>query len=221
MSEGMSFAAINFSDPLSQDVFKYREKNVCNRWREVEYPMDQCTIKTMNNEYGSYIVSGQPQGALLVRASGNSYVKYWAANPPTFGSSYAGSGMPYPNEAVAYENTPNMGVVQTEGGNFTFRLIYPNSYYKNMGTVYVPPQVRFFYCDADGKKISKIFTVKLGNGIPFRSLTWPEQRNWNKGPMFYCNNNLPVRTQAQIIKETSYPAVNSQPKNFWGTKVPR
>jgi len=38
--------------------------------------------------------------------------------------------------------------------------------------------------------------------------------------MFYCNNNLPVRTQYQILVDSAYPTVNNVPKNFWGTMPP-
>ena len=222
MSQGNSFASINFSDPEAQSVFKYREQAVCDKWRESEYPMKDCLVKTLEDREGSsFIVKGTATGGILLRSGGDIYVKYWAANPPTFGSSYAGSGLPYPTEAVAYENSPNSGVIRCEGGSFTFKLAYPNSYYKNMGTVLVPPQVRLQYCDKDGKKLSKIYTVKLGNPIPFRTLTWPTQRNWNDGPLYYYNRHLPVRTQEQILANSAYPAENVMPKNFWGLRPPK
>ena len=221
MSEGMAFAAINFNDPLSREVFHKRDENVCSRWTQSDETLADCKVKLLQNMAGSFVVKGQAEGAVLVRTAGDAYIKYWAANPPTFGDSYPGSGLPYPNEQVAYENTPNSGVVKCDGGAFEFRLVYPNSYYKDMGTVYVPPQVRFHFADASGKKISKVYTVKLGEGIPFRSLTWSQQRDWNKGPLYYCNNNLPVRTQAQLLRQISYPSLNQMPSNFWGLKPPR
>lgn len=221
MSEGMAFAAINFNDPLSREVFHYRDENMCSKWKEVDEPLQDVKLKILKNMAGSFVIKGQYEDSILLRSSGDAYVKYWAANPPTYGDSYSGSGLPYPNPAVAYENSPNIGVIKCSGNEFEFRLVYPNSYYKNMGTVLVPPQVRFHFTDASGKKISKIHTLKLSEGIPFRTLTWPPQRDWNKGPLYYCNNNLPVRTQAQILRETSYPALNVTPNNFWGLKPPK
>jgi hypothetical protein len=219
MSEGTAFASINFNDPLSSEIFRKRETEVCSKWKETDEDLANCKIKLLQNMAGSFVVKGQAEGAVFLRTSGDSYLKYWAANPPTFGDSYAGSGLPYPNEVVAYENSPNVGVVKCNGGAFEFRLVYPNSYYKDMGTVYVPPQVKFHFVDSEGNKISKIYTVKLGEGIPFRTLTWPRQRN--NGPLYYCNNNLPVRTQAEILCQTAYPAVNREPSNFWGLKPPK
>ena len=41
---------------------------------------------------------------------------YWAAAPPTYGTSISGSGMPYPNPVVAFDITPNKGVVEFLSG---------------------------------------------------------------------------------------------------------
>jgi hypothetical protein len=67
---------------------------------------------------------------------------------------------------------------------------------------------------------SKIQKTNLGNGVPFRTLTWSTKRNWNNGSMFYDNNNLPVIDQYDILKNSKFPVVNIVPDNFWGAKPP-
>jgi hypothetical protein len=89
-----------------------------------------------------------------------------------------------------------------------------------MGTVYIEPNIRLILSDKNNKEIGEVQYVNLGEGIPFRTLTWPAQRNWNKGPEFYVNKDLPVRTQFQILVDSAYPSKNIMPKNFWGTMPP-
>ena len=69
-----------------------------------------------------------------------------------------------------------------------------------------------------------VHSIKLGNGAPFRSLTYPPQ---NKGdaarcsPNFYATGHkLPIRTQEQILVDSGYPETNKMPPNFWGLRPP-
>jgi hypothetical protein len=89
-----------------------------------------------------------------------------------------------------------------------------------MGTLYVPPQVTLVLINDMNVEISKIQKTNLGNGVPFRTLTWSTKRNWNNGSMFYDNNNLPVIDQYDILKNSKFPVVNIVPDNFWGAKPP-
>ena len=89
-----------------------------------------------------------------------------------------------------------------------------------MLNILVEPQVSFLICNGSGKAIGDTHVANLGNSIPFRTLTWPKKRDWNKGPLFYCNNNLPVRNQEQILRDSGYPAINKEPSNFWGLIPP-
>ena len=83
-----------------------------------------------------------------------------------------------------------------------------------MGTKLIPPQVKIIFCDKNKVPISDIYVIQVGNGIPYRSLTWPQKRNWLNGAMFYCNNNLPVRDQQTILKNSAYPCTNKEAPNF-------
>ena len=86
----------------------------------------------------------------------------------------------------------------------------------DFGTVVVPPQVNIKFVDENQLDISKVYSIKLGNCVPFRSQSWSKKRNWDDGPMFYSNPNLPVRTQEQILIDSAYPCTNQEPENFWG-----
>jgi hypothetical protein len=213
-----AFAGISFGDPDREKIFDFRREALCDKWIPHSLEIADATMELYQNLVGDLIVKGQLRGnfaaaSLLPTAR----LRWWAANPPTYGQSYAGSGLPYPNEDVAFEGTPNNGICQVEGGSFNFMMVYPNSYYTNLGTKYVAPEVKIQIVDANGKELTPISSIPLGSGIPFRTLTFPTQRNWNKGPLFYCNQNLPVRSQEQILRDSSYPALNKVPNNFWGT----
>ena len=99
------------------------------------------------------------------KAGGAPKMRYAAAAPADLRMSYMGSGLPFPNEEVAYEGSPNVGEVQLNGGQFSFRLVNPNSYYKNNSTTLVRPHVMFTIGD-------QYFDVPVpAREFPNRSLT--------------------------------------------------
>ena len=213
MSES-NFAGINFGYD-SDSIFRERNKTMCDRWKHSQAQFSDCSIDAVSNSHGVFKIRGQTN-----KYSGdNLFVKYWASAPPTYSLSFAGSGLPYPNEHEAFENTPNQGVSTVTNGVFNFTLQYPNSYYNQLGKKYVVPEVKLQFCSGN-KDLSNVLVLKLGQGIPYRSLTWPRKRNWNVGPMFFCNNNLPVRNQEQILRDSAYPKVNEEASNFWGLVPP-
>ena len=177
----------------------------------------QSYFKKMNCEG---ILSYGGDGDVEVKGSvktimSNPKVIFWAANPPTYSTSYSGSGLPYHSADQAFDKTPNLGVVQAENGKFQFKLKFPNSYYSGLGTVYMPPHVYIKVCEngTDGK----VESIKLGDGIPFRMLTYPPPPSQAPrcSSIFYGGRNkLPVRTQEQILRDSSYPNINKMPDNF-------
>ena len=70
---------------------------------------------------------------------------HWrAAAPTTRGIGFAGSGQPYPNKEIAFENTPHQGIVQSPDGSFNLDLKgIPAGYFSGLGSVYVPPLIEF------------------------------------------------------------------------------
>lgn len=70
-------------------------------------------------------------------------VKFAAAAPADMRMSYMGSGLPFPNEEIAYEGSPNAGEAPVKEGKFAFKLVSPNAYYKDNGATVVKPHVHF------------------------------------------------------------------------------
>jgi hypothetical protein len=216
-----SFAGINFNDPESKSIFKNQEKMRCSRWNDNNISMFIENVKVLKLKEYAFKVEGRVSGVEMNQLLHNKvFVKYVAPNPPTYLTSFSGSGLPYPNETIAFDNTPNKGVVEVINGHFSLTLKYPNSYYNNMGTVYVQPNVKLVVVNDKNHKLSEPQEINLGEGIPFRTLTWPRQRNWNNGPLFYDVQNLPVRTQYEILLQSAYPKTNTMPTNFWGLDPP-
>ena len=93
------------------------------------------------------------------------FVTYTASAPPDVRLSIAGTGLPFPNEQVAYENSPNSGRALIQNGGFTFDVVYPNSYYTKNGSELVRPHVIFVINN-------EYYDVGLGNNyVKHRSLT--------------------------------------------------
>lgn len=188
---------------------------MCDSWKNKFSESLTCEGLVLDKGDGEYTVRGK------INSLGNTTIMYWAANPPTYCNSYSGSGLPYPNPDIAYENTPNRGLVKTNNGNFEFNLRFPNAYYIGLGSVYVEPICHIKICNSKSDK--KIHTIKLGNGIPFRMLTYPQEplTKSRANPNFYKGGfELPIRTQEKILRDSGYPDSNKMSPNFWGMKPP-
>lgn len=88
---------------------------------------------------GSVSIQGKLSGI-----PGPMRIVWRAATPVTRGIGFAGSGQPYPNRDIAFENTPNNGELDSEDGSFSIQLAgIPAGYYTQLGATYVPPIVEF------------------------------------------------------------------------------
>jgi hypothetical protein len=95
----------------------------------------------------------------------NTKFSYMAANPIDRGYTYSGSGLPFPNEDIAYENTPNKGEgVIDNDGDFSLTLMYPNAYYINQGSILLNPHVELTTVAGE------MFSIDLGRPFQNRSL---------------------------------------------------
>ena len=75
---------------------------------------------------------------------------------------FSGSKLPFPNQEIAFENSPNIGRVKLgNDGSFRIHLVYPKSYYKTMGADYIKPHVKLLFCDQNGDMYEKIITIAL------------------------------------------------------------
>ena len=177
------------------------------------------------NEACQGTITEMGQGDLVIHGTVNNIkdgkLYFWAAAPPTHGTSFSGSGMPYPNPVVAFDNTPNRGVVELSNGSFEFNIHYPNAYYVGLGSLYVPPHINLKLC-RNGEQ-DKYFSITIDDGIPFRTLTYPAPPS-NKpriSPMFYHECDKGARSQEAILRASAYPSENKMPENFWGDRPPR
>lgn len=188
-------------------------------WERKDWQDATCAGE-MVNDNGDVIVRGQVNNLNVDK------IMFWAAAPPTYGTSFSGSGHPYPNPIVAFDRTPNRGVAKVEGGRFEFRMKYPNSYYVGLGSLHIPPHVNLKLCVAgkpENDSNNTTTTIVIDDGIPYRTLTYPAppSKKPRISSMFYCEPWNGVRTQEQILRQSAYPATNTMPDNFWGMKPPR
>jgi len=146
---------------------------------------------------------------------------YIAASPADHRATFTGSGLPFYNQIQAFDGTPNVGIVEIKSDNtFEIKLMTPNSYTVGLGSVTVPPTLFVEYTDMSGAK--KNISIKLSEGIPYRTLTYPLTPRPRNGATFYDSQfYLPVRSQEQILLDSSYPKTNIMPDNWFGMKPPQ
>lgn len=125
-----------------------------------KYNWSLCSGTIYSNKNGNFKIKGTVDSGL-----GKTSLKYWAPNPSTCLYSISGNGLPYPNEEIAYENTPNKGEIILNSGKFEINILYPAGYYTQQGEVYVPPHVNFLLCGSN-----QVVRVQLPFDTPFRSL---------------------------------------------------
>jgi len=141
-------------------------------------------------------------------------IQYLSPAPPDYRSSYSGSALPYANEEQAFENTPNIGrVVLGKNNAFSFNISTPNRYHEDFTNKVVAPYVIINY-KKDG--VDKNVMINLDeSSIPYRSLSHSIDRN----ELFYSNEELPIRTQEEILRDSKYPTTNMKENtSFWGLK---
>ena len=121
-----------------------------------------------------------------------SKVKYFAASPPDFRSSFNGSGLPFATERQAFEFTPNVGVVDTDENNlFQISIMKPNSYYVVDQRVLPSITIEYQY-GGEWKSL----VVNLGDAIPNRTL----QSDAFEFPTVHDA----VETQEKLLKRRKY-----------------
>lgn len=148
-------------------------------------------------------------------------VRYVAASPADHSGSFSGSGFPFANEQQAFDSTPNKGVLKVGlGGAYTVHVLYPNSYYRHLGSELISPTLYISYMS---DKTLTTVASQLGPPIPFRTLTYPDARHdvsfYDRGSHDELNPDRDVRTQEHILRESGYPTI--QPDDFWGLVVPQ
>lgn len=199
---------------LEQDTGLERDE-----WRSKLFNKDLCEGIIENSGDGNIEITGK-----LKVSMGKAKIMYWAANPPDYNVSFSGSGLPFPSPDMAFQNTKNIGSVEADNGIFKIKMYYPNAYYVGLGSMYVPPHVHLKICE---EGYNDFFSIKIGAGVPYRTLTHPAPPSYNFriDPLFYQNKKLTVRSQEQILRDSGYPEYNTIPpeipSNFWGKRPPK
>ena len=177
-----------------------------------------CKNVQVKEENGEFVITGSTE------ADNNSYAMYWAANPADYRQSFSGSGLPFPNPYVAYENTPNKGAVAVKDKQFTLRIKYPNAYYTELGMSYHEPHIYIKVCKGDQEE-GPVHNISLGDAIPYRLLNYPGKglnTKSREGVEFYSKNNrVGKRNQEEILRDARYPEYNTMANNHWGGKPPQ
>jgi len=184
-------------------------------WREQAFDKSICEGVLINNGKGDVKVKGR-----VKVNEPNAMVMYWASAPADRMTTCAGSALPFANPLMAHEGTPNIGKVPLVNGEFEFNIHYPNAYYTGLGSLYIEPHVNLKLCGT--KKDYPFSSLKIDNGMPFRTLTYPAppSKKPRTSPFFYYSPDLPFRSQEQILRDSAYPCEHKMPDDFWGLKPP-
>lgn len=142
-------------------------------------------------------------------------IHWLAAAPVTRGIGFAGSGAPYPNRDIAFENTPHKGVVESMDGSFTIELKdIPAGYYAGLGSIYVPPMVEFVSVLKGGAKFASNLWIN-DVAVPYRWIAGApatlrpavaDEDNMGRAMYYAGRDQLPLfENQEALLRARGYP----------------
>ena len=110
---------------------------------------------------------------------------------------YSGSGLPFPNENIAFENTPNYQIID-KSGNININFKYPNSFYSRNGKNKIVSSIFIELTKQDGISFQLQYELEDLNNL--RTLINRENR---KGPEFYGAKDsiLPIANSDIVMHE--------------------
>ena len=117
-----------------------------------------------------------------------------APNPIDRMSNYSGSGLPFPNHVIAFENTPNLlNITNLKVFNAVFK--YPNSFYMPNGNTKIISSI-FIDFVVNNAKIRLKYELHDINAL--RTLV---NRDSRTGPEFYAAKDylLPIDTAENVL----------------------
>jgi hypothetical protein len=122
-----------------------------------------------------------------------------APNPIDRMSNYSGSGLPFPNYEIAFENTPNIHKIDTSGV-FDISFKYPNSFYMPDGLNKIKPSIYFIFTLNANKSFRLQYELHDINAL--RTLV---NRSSRKNPEFYGAKDyiLPIDTAEKVMRAYS------------------
>lgn len=95
-------------------------------------------------------------------------VTIFAANTIDTKVSYSGSGLPFPNDEIAFENTPN--IYELKDNTFNVSFSYPNSFYTSDHRIKIPPTIFFKF--VDNNDTVSYESIKLIDNLTLKSLSY-------------------------------------------------
>jgi len=122
-----------------------------------------------NDEYVYLNINKQNNSKLLIEGyiknpSQYSKMLVLAPNPIDRMINYSGSGLPFPNEHIAFENTKNMFLINGSGViNTTFN--YPNSFYSRDGKTKMLPSIYVELTGGDNMPFQLQYELKDLNNL--------------------------------------------------------
>ena len=145
---------------------------------------------TYKNEHVSFDVVFQDDGDIRIRGSlinptyfAPGSCSVFAAKQIDRMTNYSGSGLPFPNASVAFDNTPNKHTIDTNG-LFDVVFKYPNGYYKNDAFVKIPPSIYFSLRPKQSPQEPFFVQFELPDPLPLRTLGYRSSRS-ELGPFYY------------------------------------
>ena len=149
-------------------------------WFDINYSKDYTTLQIN----GSIKNSAMYSSVIII-----------AANPIDRMSNYSGSGLPFPNYEIAFENTQNIHKIDRTG-IFDVSFKYPNSFYMLDGINKIKPSIYFIFTDINNKSFR--IQYELHDILALRTLI---NRSSRKSPEFYGAKDyiLPIDTAEKVM----------------------
>jgi hypothetical protein len=170
---------------------------------------DNVDVTVKRDSTGSIIVRGQ-----ITKFAGEKQQIYWISpQKPTRGIGFNGSGMPFANAEIAFENTKNRGYIDSPDGTFTIKMdSLPNGYYSGLGSTYIPPIIMLETTSAAGKFRTHIFLSPVSvpyrwiSGAPPGSQTASTKDDVGRAMFYNGRESLPLfKNQEAILRAKGYP----------------
>ena len=145
---------------------------------------------TYNNDYSLLNIVGSIKNNLLY-----SNITLIAPNPIDRMTNYSGSGLPFPNYEIAFENTPNIHKIDSSGV-FNVSFKYPNSFYMPDGLNKIKPSIFFVF--TSNENVAFRLQYELHDINALRTLV---NRASRKNPEFYGAKDyiLPIDTAEKVM----------------------
>jgi len=144
---------------------------------------------TFNSHYSNVNIAG-----VMKKDEKYDSVILIAPNPIDRMSNYSGSGLPFPNHVIAFENTPNnKNITNLKVFNTVFK--YPNSFYMPNGTTKIISSI-FIDFTINNRTIRLKYELHDINAL--RTLV---NRSSRTGPEFYAAKDylLPIDTAENVL----------------------